>query len=302
MDFGNNKTMKKFFIYAMIAMSSVAYANQPKTVQVVWPFAAGSTQAVMIRNLLENANAAQKNYQFIFVARPGAGGSIAANSVLASDTLTILASTSSFYTRPLLYKDSHDVDKFSMVSQICENAPVAIYSRKYKSLNEMQGKEVTFGMIPGSITQLFVYNLKKNSNDIKVIEVPYKDTITATTDMLGKHIDVSVDLLSLGSVSKLPPNASVVAISGNRKISNYDSMKSLSKLTNNYWFFVPKATDISIQHALNTILSFANSGRVKEDCTAEQGNLVVIPFDKLNAFNEHNKLIWKNMTMGIEKQ
>ncbi len=286
----------------MIAISSVAYANETKNIQVVWPFAPGSSQAVMIRNLLENANNSQKKYQFVMIVRPGAGGSIAANSVLAAETETILASSSSFYTRPLLYKDSHDVDKFSMLSQICENAPVAVYSRKYKSLNEMKGEEITFGVNPGSITQLFVHNLAKNVDDIRVVEVPYKDTVAASTDMMGKHIDASVDLLSLGTLSKMTQDVSVVAISGNRKISNYQSIKSLSELTSNYWFFVPKTMNNTVQRELNEILTAAVNKKVIDDCAAEYGNIVILPFDKLATFNEKQNNAWKNITAGIEKQ
>lgn len=293
------KYMKKIIASALLAISSLTYANQPKNVEVVWPFAAGSSQAVMIRNLLESANSSQTQYQFVFMNKPGAGGAIAANSVLAANNLSILASTSSFYTRPLLYKESHDVDKFAMLGQICEGAPVAIYSKKYKSLDEMKNKNVTFGIISGSMTQIFSNTLSKNVKDITVTEVPYKDTVASFADMMGNHIDVSVDLLSSTTLARMTPDTHVVGISGNQKISNYRQIKELVNLTNNYWFFAPKTLDAETRKQLNAILTSAINKRVRDDCANEYGYVNLLPYDKLESLNSNNKMFWKNMTNGM---
>lgn len=291
--------MKKFIVSVFLMFSTLVYANQPKTVEVVWPFAAGSSQAVMIRNLLENANSSQTQYQFVFTNKPGAGGAIAANSVLSSNTLSILASTSSFYTRPLLYKESHNVDNFAMVSQLCEGAPVAIYSKKYKSLDEMKNQRVTFGVIPGSMTQIFTNTLSKSVKDISVSEIPYKDTVASYSDMMGKHIDVSVDLLSSSTLAKMTSDTRVVGISGTRKISDYQQIKELANLTNNYWFFAPTTVNPEVRKQLNTILTSAINKRVRDDCANEYGHITLLPYDKLESLNSNNKMFWKNMTSGM---
>lgn len=292
--------MKKTLTAVAIALSSIVAHANTKTVEVVWPFAPGGTQATMIRHLLENANAAQKDYQFLFVNKPGAGGSIAVNSVENANALTVLASAATFYTRPLLYKNSHDVDKFNMLTPVCENAPFGLFSKKYKSLSEMRGKEVSVGIIPGSPGHIFAVALAKTFNDIKIIEVPYKDTVAASTDMMGQHIDASIDLLSDGTIARMPQDVTVVAVSGTKKMGNAETAKSLSDMTAGYWFFIPKSVDKTVQKELNRIFTSAIDSKVKASCAAERGTINPVAFEKLDELHETNKKNWKSLTAGIK--
>lgn len=293
--------MKKILFTLLAALSLSAFA-QPKTVSIVYAFAPASTQAVMIRNLLENANKIQDKYQFVFTAKPGAGGSIAANSVLSSDSLTILAHTSSFYTRPLLYKESHDINQFSLIAQVCEKAPVGIFSRKYKSLEEMKDKEVTFAVIPGSITQLFAQSLSKSGQQFKVVEIFYKDAVTASNDMLGRHVDVSVDLVSAGNIARMTSDTNVLAVTGSTPVGDARPIKGLEHLLNNYWLFVPKTVDKQIQRELNSIFVSSINQRVRENCKDENGVLDIQPFEKLELIDRFNRTNWSNLTKHMEKQ
>lgn len=292
--------MKKTLTAVAIALSSIVAHANTKTVEVVWPFAPGGTQATMIRHLLESANAAQKDYRFLFVNKPGAGGSIAVNSVANSNNLTVLASAATFYTRPLLYKDSHDVDKFTVLTPVCENAPFGLYSKKYKSLNEMRGKTVSVGIIPGSPGHIFSVALAKAFKDITIVEVPYKDTVAASTDMLGQHIDASIDLLSDGTVAGMPQDVTVVAMSGTQKMGNAETAKSLSDMNAGYFFFIPKSVDKTVQRDLNRIFTSAIDSKVKGACAAERGTINPVAFEKLDELHETNKKNWKNLTAGIK--
>jgi tripartite-type tricarboxylate transporter receptor subunit TctC len=292
--------MKKILVTTALALTSFMANANPKVVEVVWPFAPGGTQATMIRHIIENANAAQKDYTFIFLNKPGAGGSVAVNSVVNSNSLTILASAATFYTRPLLYEYSHEVDKFNMLSQICENAPFGLFSKKYKSLNEMRGKQISVGVIPGSPGQIFSVNLAKAFKDVTIVEVPYKDTVAASTDMLGQHIDASIDLLSEGTIARMPQEVSVVAMSGTQKIGNAETAKSLSDMNAGYWFFIPKTVDKSVQKDLNRIFTSAIDSKVKAACASERGTINPVAFEKLDELHETNKKNWKNLTAGIK--
>jgi tripartite-type tricarboxylate transporter receptor subunit TctC len=292
--------MKKTLTAVAIALSSIVAHANTKTVEVVWPFAPGGTQATMIRHLLENANAAQKDYQFLFVNKPGAGGSIAVNSVANSNNLAVLASAATFYTRPLLYKESHDVDKFNILSQVCENAPFGLFSKKYKSLSEMQGKKVSVGIIPGSPGHIFSVALAKAFKDITIVEIPYKDTVAASTDMLGQHVDASIDLLSEGTIARMPQDVTIVAVSGTEKVGNATTEKALSNMTAGYWFFIPKSVDKAVQKDLNRIFTSAIDSKVKGSCAAERGTIIPVAFEKLDELHETNKKNWKNLTAGIK--
>ena len=133
--------MKKILVLLSMMVVSIAYAQ--KTVNVVWPFAVGSPQANMVRTMIESANSQQEKYQFVFLHKPGAGGAVAANTVTDSKDLALLASTSSFYVRPLLYKDSHNVDDFNMVTLVCAAQPLAIFSKKINSFSMVSGRDVS---------------------------------------------------------------------------------------------------------------------------------------------------------------
>lgn len=299
--------MKKLLAVLATAWSCVTAQANPQPVQIVWPFAAGSTQAIMVRNLIESANQQQSKYQFVFVNRPGAGGAIAANYTTASNTLTVLASTSSFYTRPLMYIESHDPEQFRLVSAICLQSPLAMFSRKYASFNDLKNNTVTVGINPGSVTQLFTRLLAQNNPELKFTDVPYKGTPEATTDMLGRHIDTSIDLLSVGNLARLPPDTTVIGISGTRSLANIPSFSSLKvrgldNLTNNYYVFVPRSVDPATAQELNRIFNSAINDAVRESCNNERGVVEIVPFDRTEKLHQINQSQWRQITQGIAKQ
>lgn len=299
--------MKKIIASALLAVSSLTYANQPQTVQVVWPFAPGSTQAVMVRHLIESANEQQSKYHFIFVNKPGAGGAIAANYTTSANTHTVLASTSSFYTRPLMYNESHDPEQFRLVSAICLQSPLAMFSRKYSSFNELKDGNVTVGINPGSVTQLFTRLLTQHNPELKFTDVPYKGTPEATTDMLGRHIDASIDLLSAGNLARLPADATVIGISGTRSLPNMPAfsslkVKGLENLTNNYYLFLPRSIDSLIARELNRIFNAAINNTVRESCNNERGIVEIVSFDRTEKLHQTNQTQWRQITQGITKQ
>jgi tripartite-type tricarboxylate transporter receptor subunit TctC len=285
---------------------SVAYANS-QVVQVIWPFAPGSTQAVMVRNLIESANQQQSKYQFVFVSKSGAGGTIAANYTLTAGSLTVLASTSSFYTRPLMYHESHDPEQFRIISAICLQSPLALFSRKYSTFNDIKNNDVTVGINPGSVTQLFTRLLAQHNPELKFTDVPYKGTPESTTDMLAKHIDASIDLLSVGTLARLTPDTAIIGVSGTRSLPGMPSMtslkvKGLDNLTNSYYIFLPRAVDVAVTQELNRIFNTAINPAVRESCSNERGLTELIPFDRTEKLHQTNQIQWRQITQGISKQ
>jgi tripartite-type tricarboxylate transporter receptor subunit TctC len=297
--------MKK--ILALMALMIGSIANAGITVPVYWPFAAGSSQANMVRSMIDNANTQQNKYQFIFVHKPGAGGSVAANSVLESKDLAILASTSSFYIRPMLFKESHNIDDFNMVSLVCTAQPLAIYSKKISRLSDVQGREISLGVIPGSITTLVTRAIKRENPDIRILEVPYKGTPEATSDMLGGHIDGSVDFIGTSVTARFSNDIKVLGITGRRNINNYPTFQSLKvngleNITNDYFYFVSKSIDRSTRQELNRILNNAYTERTKFLCEDDFGELVKSPFNQIDIIHQANKSRWEKLTDGFNKE
>jgi tripartite-type tricarboxylate transporter receptor subunit TctC len=156
------------------------------------------------------------------------------------------------------------------------------------------------GIIPGSPGHIFSVALAKAFKDITIVEVPYKDTVAASTDMLGQHVDANIDLLSEGTVARMPQDVTVVAMSGTQKMGNAETAKSLSDMNAGYWLFIPKSVDKNVQRDLNRIFTSAIDSKVKGACAAERGTINPVAFEKLDELHETNKKNWKNLTAGIK--
>ena len=298
--------MKKIFtIIAMLCIASSAFAQ--KVVPIIWPFSPSSSQANMIRSIIDSANTQQTKYQFVFQNRPGAGGAVAANATKEAKDLTILASTTSFYIRPLLYKDSHSVDDFSIVSTFCNAQPLAIYSKKINRLSDAQVRELSIGVVPGSITTLLLRTAKRENPEMKLLEVPYKGTPEASSDMLGGHIDGSVDFIGTTVTSRFGNDIKVLGITGKRNINGYTSfqslkIKGLENMTVDYYFFVNNTVDNSIRQELHKILTDAVTEKPKSICEDDFGQFVKSPYSQTDSTHQSNKVVWEKLTAGIAKE
>jgi tripartite-type tricarboxylate transporter receptor subunit TctC len=289
-----------------LAVSPIYAATGSQIVQVVWPFASGSAQAAKVRHLIDAANQQQTQYHFVFSHRPGAGGVVATKSTAAAPGLTVLATTDSFYTRPLMYHDSYDIDQFRLISTVCLQSPLTLLSRKYSSAAQVRNQTVTVSIIPGSITQLFTQILSQRNADLKFTEIPYSGTVEGIRDLLGGHIDFSVDLGT--DITKLSPGVSVVGITGTRNLPGASTFASqgirgVEKLTIGYYIFVPATVDLNTARQLNQIFnSAAVSGAVRASCANQSGVTELTEFDQLEQVNRANQARWKSFTSHIQKQ
>lgn len=296
--------MKKLFALLLLTISSIAFADTVK-VNIYWPFAVGSPQANMVRALIETANTQQNKYTFLFSHKPGAGGSIAAKTV-TTNQLSILASTSSFYIRPLLYKDSHDINDYSLVAEMCTAQPLAIFSKKYKSVNDF-AKNATIGVIPGSITTLVTRSLTKSNPHLNIIEISYKGTPEATTDMLAGHVDGSVDFIGKSALARFDGTVNIVGITGNKRIGSYATFEStgakgLTGVTNDYFLFVHQSVDEATKKELNSIFrqAISSSTRARELCTDDFGTVSDTPYEQLSGINTGNAAKWAKLASGMK--
>ena len=128
---------KKLVIIAALALSSLAQARE--TINIVWGFAIGSNQANTVRIMCEELNTAQDKYTFVLVHKPGAGGTIAANSVVSDPANTLVSMSSSFIIRPLFEKTepTHNLDNYIPVLVQGTGSPLYVVSGKYTNMNQV---------------------------------------------------------------------------------------------------------------------------------------------------------------------
>lgn len=182
--------MKTLFLSLFLTLLSLS-VHAKETVTVVYSWTPADPAANFHRTLVEEANKIQTKYTFIFDAKPGAGGSIAANYV-ANTPNTILANASAFYIRPNFFpKESHDINNFRLLMPQC-SGPIAISSKKYKAWSEVPiDKPLTIGVSGlGTTTHLVAYQLSKRYPNLQV--VPFKSTSEAVLSVLSGNTDFAV--------------------------------------------------------------------------------------------------------------
>ena len=289
---------------------NILIASAATVVPVVWPFDPSASNAMMIRAMLNTANSQQNKYEFVFFNKPGAGGTIAAIAVAQASELTVLATSSSFYIRSKLFKESHNIDDFKLVTDMCGQQPLAIYSKKYKTIRSMKYTQlpITIGLIPGSITNLITKTIEKNNTNIKFTEVYYKGTPEATTHVIADILEASVDFTGPSVLSRLPNDVAVVGITGDRSIRGFstfqsENVKGLERLVMDHYFLVSKSVNDNTRKELNEIFNnaFVNV-QAKEICDADNGVLKKMPFDRVDSFNKESNELWSKFTEGFEKQ
>lgn len=184
--------MKKFLILLLSTLALTAQARENVTIIYSWTVA--DTAANFHRSLAEEANRIQDKYNFIFDAKPGAGGSIAANYVLREPN-TILATASAFFVRPNFFpNESHDISQFKQLLPEC-SAPAAITSKKYRTWAEVPTNvPLTIGMSGmGTTTHLIAAQLVKRYPNLTI--VPFKSTSEALLSVLSGNTDFAVNFL-----------------------------------------------------------------------------------------------------------
>ena len=295
--------MKKYLFLLMALISTSVFSSQ--VVNVVWPFAVGSSQANMVRSLIESANLQQEKYKFVFLSKPGAGGTVAARHALDSKELNVLISSSSFYIRPMLYKDSHEIEKFNLIGNVCLSQPLAIYSKKITNITS--ATDITLGVIPGSITTLVSRTIQRENKHLVIREIPYKGTPEATTDMLGGHVDGSVDFIGNSTLSRFDNTVSVLGITGKREINGYKpfhtkKIRGLEDVTNDYFIFADKTMPEELQQEFYNIFSKSISVKVKESCEDDFGYVRILPYNEYSKVHSMNAEKWTKITHGILKE
>lgn len=215
--------MKKLFLILSLFTCSV-FAGQ--TVPIVWPFSPASNQATVLRTIIENANSSQNKYTFVFEHKPGAGGSIAVNHVINQNKPTLLMISTSVFIRPIYYpNESYDVNKLQPVLIPSNNSPMVLLSKKFDSIDSMKRAEkITIGIVNGSITEMVARKIVDNAKLTNVIFVPYPGSIDATRDVMGGHIDASIEFLKDATPWVESGSAHIVGVTGTK--SNYKTFQS----------------------------------------------------------------------------
>jgi tripartite-type tricarboxylate transporter receptor subunit TctC len=218
--------MKKLLAVVLTAFALTATAKENITIHYSWSPA--DVAANFHRQLANEANKLQDKYNFIFDAKPGAGGSIAANYILANAEQTaILANSSAFFIRPNFFpNESHDISKFKELFPQC-SAPIAISSKKYQTWAEVpKDKPLSVGVSGlGVTTHLVATEIAKKYPNM--IVVPFKSTAEALVATMGGQTDFAVNFIGDSAQYKEGKNKIyVLGITGKHSVDDVKTFTS----------------------------------------------------------------------------
>ena len=240
--------MKRVLLSVLLFLSSFAYAGT--VIPVYWGFSPASNQANILRAIIDSANKSQEKYLFVFVNKQGAGGSIAVNEVLSSKSPKLMMMSTSLFVRAKYYPtESYDVDNVQPIAVVAKGAPLVFLSGKYKTLDELKAaKDVTIGMINGSIIESAVDSFISTNNLKSVIKVPYKNSVDARIDTIAGTIDATAEFYADG----------VQWISDGKLYKLGETGKAGSEyLVANYYIFTGKSQSTEFVEEMNRIFSKA---------------------------------------------
>lgn len=216
--------MKKILL-TLCFMFAALTATAKENIVIYYSWGPADIAAGFHRTLAAEANKVQDKYNFVFDVKPGAGGSIAANHVLANPN-TILATASAFFIRPNFFpNESHDISKFQNLFPQC-SAPAVITSKKYKSWAEVPtDKPVSIGMSGmGTTTHLIAAQIAKKYPNLLI--VPFKSTSEAILSMMSDSTDLAVNFIGDSAQFVEAGKLTVLGSTGSKSIGNIKTLSS----------------------------------------------------------------------------
>ena len=195
---------------ALLTAAPAAAQSWPaKPVTIVVPFSAGGTTDMFARIL---ANGLQQKYGSAFIVenKAGAGGNIGAAQVAraAKDGHTLLVGTVSTHAiNPFLYKNlQHDTEKdFAPVTLIARlpnmlvvhpRIPAKTVAELVDHLKKNEGK-ISYGSSGAGTSTHLASELFQLKTGTKMVHVPYRSSGDVMNALMGGHIDLAFDNITL---------------------------------------------------------------------------------------------------------
>lgn len=300
--------MKNLILSVILSALSATIAAK-ETVTIVYSWTPADTAANFHRTLAEEANKIQNKYRFVFDARPGAGGSIAANHVLNTPN-TILATASAFFIRPNFFpNESHDLGAFKELMPQC-SAPAVISSLKYKSWKEVPAdRPLTIGVSGlGTTTHLIATQVAKKFPNLTV--VPFKSTSEAVLSVLGGNTDFAVNFIGDSEQYTRPDSPKklyMLGLTGDKTVSGVAPMivqgfpKALSRMNVPAQLLVPRnLADNKLTEWREILVKAGRAVSVQRAFAADYcESMNQMPTEQIQGYYHMQVVEWQRLSSGV---
>jgi len=276
---------------ALLPSCPAGAADYPtRPIKLLVGASAGGTTDTMARTIAEPLSAAF-GQPVLVENRPGAGGNLAAEAVAraAPDGYTLLVSFTSHTINATLYpKLPFDpVADFSPIAMISTVPSLLVGNPKLpaKDLRELialakaQPGKLTIG-IGGIGSSLHLAGDRfKMMAGLDILNVPYKGTAPALTDVLGGQVDLMFISLVTGSAQVQAGNLRAFGVTSAKRQPSFPDLPAIDEIVPGFeseaWFgvFGPAKLPGEIVDRLNkAILAALKDPRMREQLTREGAN------------------------------
>ena len=303
--------MKKLLLILMAVFAISVTAQAKETITIMYAYGPADSVANYHRTLANEANKIQNKYNFIFDARPGAGGSIASNQVLR-DANTILAHSTAFFIRPNVYpNESYDLTQFKEQFVHC-TAPMAITSSKFKTWQEVAvDKEVTIGISGlGVTTHLAALQVQKKYPKMNII--PFKSTTESMMSMVSGQTDFHIGFISEAEQwtkenKTAKATVNVLGITGNKVVNGYQPMaregfdQSFASMNVGHHLVLPaRYDDARAKEFYDIFVQAAKTESVRNAYAVDFCEPASVNYNDLTKFYNFHTDYWKKLSEGVK--
>ena len=302
--------MKKLISIFLMALAFSAQAKENITIFYAW--GPGDSVANYHRTIANEANKIQDKYNFIFDTKPGAGGVIATRHVQSNASDSILAHSTAFFVRPVVFpNESYDLTQFKEQYVHCM-APMSITSTKYKTWKDVPADaKVSVGISGlGVTTHLAAIEMQKRFKNLNII--PFKSTNDSMLSMVSGQTDFHIGFISEAEQwskenAKAERKVSVLGITGNKVVNGYQPLvkqgfdASFADMNVGHHMLVPTSVDSAKQKELHEIFAkAAKTDAVRAAYAVDYCEPQTVTFDGLSKFFDFHTAYWKKLASAVK--
>ncbi len=195
------RTLIAALVGCMVSFGASAQTYPQKYVKMLVGWAPGGT-VDLIGRVVAQLLTEKLHQQVIVENRPGSSGMIVDQLVAAAtpDGYILQTAGSTYATNPSLYADAKydPVKDFTPITLVASTPYVLVVDPKlpvktvaeFREWAKKQPDAITFGSAGNGSRQHLAAVMLMNSIGVKMVHIPYKGSMPAVTDLLGGHVPV----------------------------------------------------------------------------------------------------------------
>lgn len=300
------KKLLSAFLFSMFALSVQA----KETITMYYSWSAADTAANFYRTLADESNKLQNNYTFIFDAKPGAGGTVAANHVLNTPNAIWINSSAAFIRPNLFPNESHDMSQFRSLMPMCV-APFVISSSKYKSWKEVpKDAKLSIGISGlGATSHLVALQVASQYPNMQI--VPFKSTSDALLSTLSGNTDFATSFFGDVEQYARPDSTKrvyLLGMTGKESVKNTPLLKNqgfpavLADMSTPQQIFIPRKFPEEKFQEIRKI--FVEAARTKAVRDANAADTCVpnnqLPTAELDQWFNTQLVLWRRLSSTVK--